>query len=58
MSGLLIAIAVYITLDRLLTIALVDRPISITRGGAVLGVITGAFIVTVLLIAAFEGVTP
>lgn len=58
MSGLLIAIAVYIILDRLITIAWVGRRLEITGGTAVVAVITGTFFVIVLLKAAFGGVTP
>jgi hypothetical protein len=58
MSGLLIAIAVYIVLDRLITIAWVGRRLEITGGSAVLAVISGTFMVVVLLMAAYGGVTP
>ena len=58
MSGLLIAIAIYIILDRLITIGWVGRSVDITPGVAVVSVITGTFIVVVLLNAANSGVTP
>lgn len=58
MSGLLIAIAIYIIIDRLITIAVVGKRVEITGGTAVLAVLTGAFFVIVLLTAAYGGVTP
>lgn len=58
MSTLLWAIAGYIAIDRLLTIAWVGRTVDITRAHAVVSVVTGAFIVTVLVLAALNGVTP
>lgn len=58
MSGLLIAIAIYIIIDRLITIAWVGKLVEITGGVAVLSVLTGAFFVIVLLTAAYGGVTP
>ena len=58
MATLLWICAAYIVLDRLITIAWIDRSIEITRGLAVFSVITGVGFVYVLLRAAILGVTP
>jgi hypothetical protein len=60
MSALLIAIAGYIVVDRLVTVgyAVAGKEIPTTTAGVVLSVLTGAFIVTVLAVAAYGGVTP
>lgn len=58
MATLLWIIAGYIVLDRLLAIGRIGKHLTVTPGVAVGYVITGAFIVTVLVLAATRGVTP
>lgn len=58
MSTLLLILAGYITLDRLLTVGYVGRMLKITPGTAVWGLITGTLIVILLVTSALGGVTP
>lgn len=58
MSGLLIALAIYIVIDRLLTIAWKGRWIEIDGAFVFVSLVTGTFFVIVLLKAAYGGVTP
>jgi hypothetical protein len=57
-SGLLIAFAIYIIVDRLFTVGWVGKSIDITPAFAVVSIVTGTFLVVVLLKAAYGGVTP
>lgn len=58
MATLLLVMAGYFVLDRLITIGQVGRKLEVTPGVAVLSTLTGTFFVIVLLLAAFRGVTP
>jgi hypothetical protein len=58
MSTLLLILAGYIVLDRLLTVGKVGDYIEITPGFAVASVITGALFVILLVSAALNGVAP